>query len=35
MAPFHNIALIRPATPAADADRHAAVLAEAVKLLHG
>jgi glutamate-1-semialdehyde 2,1-aminomutase len=35
MTPFHNMALMCPATPAADADRHAAVLAEAVKLLHG
>lgn len=31
MTPFHNMALMSPATTAADVDRHTAVFAEAVE----
>jgi glutamate-1-semialdehyde 2,1-aminomutase len=35
MTPFHNMALMSPATTAADVDRHTEVFAEAVKALFG
>ena len=35
MTPFHNMALMSPATTAADVDRHTAVFAEAVDALFG
>ena len=35
MTPFHNMALMSPATTAADVDRHTAVFAEAVEALYG
>ena len=35
MTPFHNMALMSPATTVADVDRHTAVFAEAVKVLFG
>ena len=35
MTPFHNMALMSPATTAADVDRHTAVFAEAVEALFG
>jgi glutamate-1-semialdehyde aminotransferase len=35
MTPFHNMALMSPATVAADVDRHTAVFAEAVEALFG
>ena len=33
MTPFHNMALMSPATTAADVDRHTEVFAEAVDAL--
>jgi glutamate-1-semialdehyde aminotransferase len=35
MTPFHNMALMSPATTAADVDRHTAVFREAVEALFG
>jgi glutamate-1-semialdehyde 2,1-aminomutase len=35
MTPFHNMALMCPATSAADVDRHTEVFAEAVEELYG
>ena len=35
MTPFHNMALMCPATAAADVDRHTAVFAEAIRELRG
>ena len=35
MTPFHNMALMSPATTAADVDRHTAVFGEAVEALFG
>ena len=35
MTPFHNMALMSPATTAADVDRHTEVFAEAVEALFG
>jgi glutamate-1-semialdehyde 2,1-aminomutase len=35
MTPFHNMALMSPATTAADVDRHSAVFGEAVQALFG
>jgi glutamate-1-semialdehyde 2,1-aminomutase len=35
MTPFHNMALMSPATTAADVDRHTAVFAEAIEALFG
>jgi glutamate-1-semialdehyde 2,1-aminomutase len=35
ITPFHNMALMSPATTAADVDRHTEVFAEAVEALAG
>ena len=35
MTPFHNMALMSPATTEADVDRHTEVFAEAVEALFG
>ena len=35
MTPFHNMALMSPATTEADVDLHTAVFAEAVEALFG
>ena len=35
MTPFHNMALMSPATTAADVDRHTPVFGEAVEALFG
>ena len=35
MTPFHNMALMSPATTAADVDRHTQVFGEAVEALSG
>ena len=35
MTPFHNMALMSPATTAADVDRHTEVFAEAIEALFG
>jgi glutamate-1-semialdehyde aminotransferase len=35
MTPFHNMALMSPATTEADVDRHTEVLAEAIEALFG
>ena len=35
MTPFHNMALMSPATTASDVDRHTAVFGEAVEALFG
>jgi glutamate-1-semialdehyde 2,1-aminomutase len=34
MTPFHNMALMSPATKAADVDRHTSLFADAVEMLH-
>jgi glutamate-1-semialdehyde 2,1-aminomutase len=34
ITPFHNMALMSPATTDADVDRHTALFAEAVEALH-